>query len=187
MSSGNSCSADEKNTISSQKNYTTWKENTKLNLGQNSNEIDVGRAEQVIVSMLKCLNTQDTIPTSIQNAQWELAQLQSTYDDELEDSHIAKERVERMRNPEQHVSFYEGWFPIDKPLKKSSIPILIAFSILFFTLFIGFILATMTVTLSINFAFMQNSWFMSMIYTINKHLWIVLIILIGIIIWLANK
>ena len=187
MSSGDSCTADEKNVISSQKNYNTWKSGITLNLTQSSDESSVTSAETAIASMLKCINTQDTIPTSIQNAQWELSQLQEQYYAEIEDTRIAKERVDRMRNPEQHVSFYEGWFPMDKPLKKSSIPILIAFSILFFTLFLGFILATMTVTLSINFEFMQNPWFMATVHAIMDKLWIVVLILIGVIIWLANK
>lgn len=45
----------------------------------------------------------------------------------------SKRRLEVLENPEQHVSYYEGWFPIIRPLQESSLFIL--FGISLFTLF----------------------------------------------------
>jgi hypothetical protein len=181
------CTQDQTNAISSQANYSVWRSGVALNLSGTADATSVGNAESAISSMLRCLNNQETIPTSIQNAQSTLMEIESKYDAQLEDIRIAKERVEMMRNPNQHVSFYESWFPMDKPLRKGSLPVLIGLSILFFTLFLGFVLATMTITISFDFEFIRFPWVIAAINKIVQNLWILLLIAIIIIIWLARR
>ncbi len=65
---------------------------------------------------------------------------QGVIDEELA---VSKARTERLTRPEANTSYYEGWFPIDKPLHVNSIPVLIACSILFFTIFMGTLMTSL--------------------------------------------
>ena len=61
-----------------------------------------------------------------------------------EDSNIARDRVAYIRHPERQTSYYESWFPMDRPMRTSSVPIfvgltvfIILFSILLILSFLG--------------------------------------------------
>jgi len=45
---------------------------------------------------------------------------------------ITKERLSYVRAPDQSTSFYQSWFPLDRPLKLISIPILLGFVFFFY-------------------------------------------------------
>jgi len=51
-----------------------------------------------------------------------------------QDVDIAKDRATMVARPEATASYYDGWFPLNKPLKHVSVPILIGFATLFLTL-----------------------------------------------------
>jgi hypothetical protein len=44
----------------------------------------------------------------------------------------SKERLEMIRNPENHVSNYEGWFPLTRPMHESSLFIIFGIALLLF-------------------------------------------------------
>jgi hypothetical protein len=46
----------------------------------------------------------------------------------------SKERLEMVRNPENHVSNYEGWFPLTRPMHESSLFIIFGTGLLLFLL-----------------------------------------------------
>jgi hypothetical protein len=46
----------------------------------------------------------------------------------------SKERLEMVRNPENHVSNYEGWFPLTRPMRESSLFIIFGIGLLLFLL-----------------------------------------------------
>ena len=51
-----------------------------------------------------------------------------------EDLKIAEDRVKTMRDVDKKHSYYESWFPINRPLRSSSIIICFIFGIFFFSL-----------------------------------------------------
>lgn len=51
-----------------------------------------------------------------------------------EDLRIAEDRVKTLRNVDKQRSYYESWFPINRPLRSSSIIICFIFGIFFFSL-----------------------------------------------------
>jgi hypothetical protein len=181
------CTTGQTAAISSVASYNTWRSGIELNLVSSSDAASVSNAETQIASMLQCLTSTPNTATSIQEEQSALMALENEYYEKAEDVKIAKERVERMRNPNQYVSFYESWFPTDKPINKSSIPILLAMSILFFTLFLGFMLATVDITFAFNFEATQIPWLVAATALFFKYQWLLLLVAISIIIWLATR
>jgi len=51
-----------------------------------------------------------------------------------EDLKIAEDRVKTLRNVDKKRSYYESWFPINRPLRSSSVIICFIFGIFFFSL-----------------------------------------------------
>lgn len=62
----------------------------------------------------------------------ELRTLKSDIEMSKKDLKIAEERVATLRHPERDKSYYESWFPINRPLSKPSIIIILAIGIFFF-------------------------------------------------------
>jgi len=48
------------------------------------------------------------------------------------DVQVAKDRAKMVARPEMTASYYDGWFPLNRPLKNMSVPILICVSSLLF-------------------------------------------------------
>jgi hypothetical protein len=126
--------------------FQTWYGNTNTffqteALKQQPNENDlkalVEKAQQ-IESYKKCVeqraNALRTSPTNLSNIQATEANLDKTIEQRRKDVQIAKDRAALAVNPELTRSYYDGWFPLDRPMKPISVPILIAFSLFFFSL-----------------------------------------------------
>ena len=43
----------------------------------------------------------------------------------MEDANIAKIRAGTIVRPELQSSYYDGWFPLNRPLKRAAVPVLI--------------------------------------------------------------
>ena len=54
---------------------------------------------------------------------------------------ISHDRAQIARNPEHNRGYYDGWFPISRPLKHYTIPILIALSLFLFSLSLFYLLS----------------------------------------------
>ena len=91
--------------------------------------------ESKILSTINCLNENisniSTLSTADAELQMKNLQLQQNIDQEKKNVEIAQQRLNTVKAPV--TSFYESWFPIERPLKPSSVPIL-----LFLTAAIGF-------------------------------------------------
>jgi hypothetical protein len=81
--------------------------------------------------------------TEISRLNTEIATKQKLLEQKQRDATIAKDRAATVVRPDLNSSYYDGWFPLNRPLKRSAIPILIFFSSLFITvslsLFLGLI------------------------------------------------
>ena len=75
-----------------------------------------------------------TMATGVSTKQAELDNLKNTIKQRENDVKITHDRAKIARNPELTRGYYDGWFPINRPLKHYTIPLLVALSIFFFVL-----------------------------------------------------
>ena len=136
------CTATTLARIADTPSFTAWKSSTDVilnsispttssgttppSLGETTTLTDV--ADKIFETSI-CLNEKITELSSttnkIQKAQEDIIHLTKAIDDAKEHAEISKNRVEYVRNPDQHTSFYESWFPIGRPMYQGSIPIFI--------------------------------------------------------------
>jgi hypothetical protein len=72
--------------------------------------------------------------TGITTSSAELNRLKAEIKQAQEDLKIAEERVATLRNPDDKKSYYESWFPINRPLTQITIVILLGIGIFFYVL-----------------------------------------------------
>jgi hypothetical protein len=80
----------------------------------------------------------------------ELINLKLLTEEAKKDLKIAEERVATLRNPEKDRSYYESWFPINRPLTNNTIIIILGIGIFFFVLSFLIVLKTFGVHLQIS-------------------------------------
>lgn len=102
-----------------------------LNYVVNNIAVDVDNHYQCIKS--KGLEN-SLVGNNVNSLQDRLANLTDTIEQREKDVMISHDRALIARNPEQSRGYYDGWFPISRPLKHYTIPILISISIFLFTL-----------------------------------------------------
>ena len=115
--------------------------------------------------------------------------LDSTYiDKETElakkDLEIAKERVATLRNPTASASYYDSWFPLNRPLKNSSIIVIIGLGIFIFVVSFFMILNTFGFHIRLSIPWLQSESGLKLFkifpwYTVVIFLILVIIGLIG--------
>jgi hypothetical protein len=66
--------------------------------------------------------------TEIAETTQEIKNLQKQLNTRKIDIDVARDRASMTKRPEMTASYYDGWFPLNRPLKTSSIPILIGVS-----------------------------------------------------------
>ena len=69
---------------------------------------------------------------NIQSAQASILDLNKQIEDTKAQVEVARDRVRYIRHPEQTTSFYESWFPIDRPMHVTSVPIFLAITVFLF-------------------------------------------------------
>jgi len=69
---------------------------------------------------------------NIQSAQSSILDLNTQIEEAKAQVNVARDRVGYIRHPEQTTSFYESWFPIDRPMHVTSVPIFLAITIFIF-------------------------------------------------------
>ena len=69
---------------------------------------------------------------------------------------IAKDRAASLQNINSKVSFYQSWFPLSKPLKQSSLPVLIGLTLFMFILLFGYLLALIGIEIKMDFPYIQS-------------------------------
>lgn len=113
-------------------------------------------AESEIFATAACLqeqiNTLSGTTNNIQAAQSELLDLTKQISDKEADIKVAKDRVAYIRHPEAHTSYYESWFPMDRPMSSTAVPYFIGISValLLFTFFIILSILGVTITIAPN-------------------------------------
>jgi hypothetical protein len=88
----------------------------------------------------------------IQTAQQDILRLNKEITEAEADVAIARDRVAYIRHPEEHTSFYESWFPINRPMHRENVPYFIAVTVFLvvFSLLVGLSLIGMNINVSVN-------------------------------------
>ena len=140
------CTAELNNTIASPSSFITWYQGYKTILSvfaqittdpTTAQQTSLTSLETSVTNMKSCLqekiNANANVPTTISNNHDDILSLQDEIKQEEVNASIAKDRVEFIRHPEQNVSNYESWFPLDRPLQTITVIVLISINIFMFT------------------------------------------------------
>jgi ABC-type multidrug transport system permease subunit len=102
---------------------------------------------------------------------------------------IARDRVAYIRHPERHVSNYESWFPIDRPIHSLSLIILIAITIFLgvFYIFVLMSLFNFNLVFYTGQNYATNPWIAWISQQLTLSFWITLIILIAVVIYFVKR
>ena len=90
---------------------------------------------------------------TIYESQQSVSDLNEQIAQEEANAAIARDRVAYIRNPERHVSNYESWFPIDRPIHTFSLILLMSINV-----FMGTFLILVALSMAgINIIFYRDS------------------------------
>ena len=90
---------------------------------------------EITDAIIALTNRAETNPsTGVTESSAELNALKAEIKQAQEDLKIAEERVATLRNPDSKKSYYESWFPINRPLAQITIIILLGIGIFFYVL-----------------------------------------------------
>lgn len=96
------------------------------------------KMEEEFQTISKCvsseMNSRQDISSKLYDLQQEVNKKQKLLKEMEVNTDIAKERQDVVTNPYDSTTRWEGWFPLHRPLKQSSIPVLIGLSIFLLTM-----------------------------------------------------
>jgi hypothetical protein len=78
-------------------------------------------------------------PSEISTRQVRLLNLQEELKEKEEAVRISKDRLGYIKDPEHRVNFYDSWFPLHRPLRPQTVPILIALATFFGLVSMGYL------------------------------------------------
>jgi chromosome segregation ATPase len=110
----------------------------------NENGTKLQTLEYELSSLQKCLqsdllNDQDS-SAKVYSLQKELDMAEKEADDTHTSVSEAKERANLLEKPYSKTNIWESWFPLGRPLRQESVPVLLSFAIVFLTLSLGMFL-----------------------------------------------
>jgi len=115
--------------------------------------------ENDIYATINCIRTKSSSirnsPTNVANIQERIVALEKEISTKKDQYEVAKQRAESIYAPEQKTSDYEGWFPIGRTMRSTSIFILIGFSIFFTLFFFGLLMSLLGFNIQLSWAVPQ--------------------------------
>ena len=129
------CTSSQNTIFSNTGTFNTWIEplRTTINNIPSTSTSTITDKSKDVMEMSLCLqeksNALSGTANDISKAQEEILNLNDQILKEEENISIAKDRVAYIRNPEENVSNYESWFPIDRPMHTSSLVIILSISL----------------------------------------------------------
>jgi hypothetical protein len=124
------CTPAIRSDINSQAAFNTWSsaQSTSIN-SPTATMATVKTVESALTSYEKCLQSEivtlSTSSTTIAQLQHTITKTNAEIVSAKNDVEIAKDRAKSVVHPEHVSSYYESWFPINRPLKHYTIPLLI--------------------------------------------------------------
>ena len=160
---------------------------------------DVSGIQQAIFSVANCLeekiNILKSLSTTDAEAQTHIVAIEAKIAEETANIQISTDRLTHMKNPAASASFYQSWFPLDRPMKQFSYHVLIglAVSISFvaFGYLVGLANVYFIVTRVSNDSLIRRlglEWLVAIVMTqFTVSFWIALAVAIGLIIYVTKK
>jgi hypothetical protein len=127
--------------------------------------------------------------TTLQNTDDSLLLIQQKIVESQEDLKIAEDRVKTLRNVDKKHSYYESWFPINRPLRSSSIIVCFIFGIFFLSLSFFMFMRYLGVsfTVDINWLTPSNIELYSKILPYGGGLLILGLVILSIVAWVRKS
>ena len=117
----------------------------------NSNLDALRLFEQKVASMSKCIQQdiiqKQTYSGKLYSLQQEIEDKQKSVNEMEETAKEAEERAELLDKPYSKTTRWETWFPLGRPLRTESLPVLLSFALLFLTLSLGMFLRLASIQL----------------------------------------
>ena len=95
------------------------------------------------------ISTLGSTTNRIQSAQASILNLNKEIEDAKAQVDVARDRVGYIRHPEQTTSFYESWFPIDRPMHVTSVPVFLAITVFLFVFALLIVFSAMGINLQV--------------------------------------
>jgi len=177
------CTTDTSAAIDTTGGFDSWKTARNAALDANPN-IDAERTN--IFSMASCLEDRisslSTLSTDDAKLKLDIANLETEIKAEEANVATAKQRLDLMKGP---ISNYASWFPIGRPLRPMSKPILIGISI--FIILISFSYLRSLIHMRIPGEFLAFPAIAALLGQLTPAFWLVFVTLIGVIIYFTRS
>lgn len=116
-------------------------------------------AENTLSSYIQCINKdiiqRNDYTSKLYTLQQEIEDVRKEAQDKKETVKEAKERSTQLQNPYNNTTWWESWFPLGRPVRKESVPVLISVSILMLVFSLGIFLRF--AGMELRFESIQNS------------------------------
>ena len=192
------CTSSQNSIFSNTGTFDTWYRPTKTtidNMTSTTPAATVADKSREIMEMSLCLETKLRSVTGTANdisqAQEEILDLHEQISREEENVSIAKDRVGYIRNPEENVSNYESWFPIDRPIHTLSLIIILSISLFVLIFCLLLLLSFLGVDITIYRNTYVKSYSSNIFYQIYSQFtgltWVTLITLVVVLTYFLTK
>lgn len=130
--------------------------------------------------------------TTISTAHEDILSINDKIAEEEANAAVAQERVGYIRHPEQQVSSYESWFPMDRPMHKLTLIILISISIFLGVFLFLMIMSTFGVDVFLyvrpsSSSSNRSGYFYQIYSQLTPPFWIALVVLISVILYFVYR
>jgi len=174
--------------IGSANTFDTWKSTTDRSLDQAR---DLSGLQVDIFNTVNCLSEKirniSTLSSTDSNIQLKIESLEKEIGDETKNIEIANQRLESIRVKE--VSHYEGWFPMQRPLRPGSAAILLAVSVAISFISLAYLLQLMNVYIFVKYLGTSSVGFniAPLLQQFTILFWITLVTLIGTVLYFVYR
>lgn len=119
--------------------------------------------EQRMETIMQCVQQdilqRQEISSKIYTKQKDLENKRKELDEKEQIAKDAKERARLLKDPYAKISVWETWFPLGRPLRQESVPVLLSLSIFFLTLSLGMFLRLGGIELGLRIPFLEGEGF----------------------------
>jgi hypothetical protein len=102
-------------------------------------DVEAG-VSQMMTCLREGLDSSLNVSNTISDLQSEILRVSTSLSKQEKAIDIAKERLQYVKDEQKDVSYYQGWFPIQRPLKQTTVPVLVFLTILFLMFSCGLLL-----------------------------------------------
>ena len=160
---------------------------------------DVSGIQQAVFSVANCLeektNILKSLSTTDAEAQTQIAKLEAMITEEKSNIKISTDRLAHVKNPAAAASFYQSWFPLNRPMKQFSYHVLIGLAVSISFVAFGYLVGLANVYFIVTRISSDGlikklglEWLVALVTTqFTTSFWIALLVAIVLIIYVTKK